>query len=146
MSYQTALLMWAQGYDIDNTTEAIQARRIMGDPLHAQPGLVQYGLDRHRRSTDLVAYVATNDGYLHAFNSLTGQEYFSFVPQELLPNLSTIFDDSASGKSYGLDGDVIPWINDVSHDGTIDTGAGDFVYLYFGQRRGGRNIYSTGRQ
>jgi type IV pilus assembly protein PilY1 len=152
VSYQTALLMWAEGYDILDTTpsnppdnEAIEPRRIMGDPLHAQPALVQYGQigSGSTAKPDLVAYVATNDGYLHAFNSLTGQEDFSFVPQELLPNLSKIFDNNASsGKSYGLDGDVIPWIHDDNHDGAIKASDGDFVYLYFGQRRGGRNIYS----
>jgi type IV pilus assembly protein PilY1 len=146
VSYTTALLMWAEGYDIKNTVlkpdgspanEAIQPRRVMGDPLHSQPALVQYGQigSGSTAQPDLVAYVATNDGYLHAFNSLTGQEYFSFVPQELLPNLDTLFEDSSGvTKVYGLDGDVVPWINDVNKNGTIDSG--DSVYLYVGQRRG----------
>jgi type IV pilus assembly protein PilY1 len=141
VSYRKAVLMWAEGYDFFNTTEAIQARRIMGDPLHAQPGLVQYG-QTGTGDPDLVLYTATNDGYLHAFNSLTGAENFSFVPQELLPNLSVLFDDASSGKTYGLDGDVVHMDIDNNHDGKIDAGAGDKVYLYFGQRRGGRNIYS----
>jgi len=143
VTYQTALLMWARGDDIlDNSPqngEAIEARRVIGDPLHSEPALVQYGLSG--TDPDLVAYVATNDGYLHAFNSLTGQEYFSFVPQELLPNLANIFEDNGvNGKSYGLDGNVVPWINDVNSNGTIESG--DTVYLYVGMRRGGRDLYS----
>nr|MDA3869494.1 PilC/PilY family type IV pilus protein [Gammaproteobacteria bacterium] len=117
----------------------------MGDPLHAEPALVQYGLidpTDPNSDPDLVAYVATNDGYLHAVDSLTGEEYFAFVPQEMLPKLQNIFDDTgATGKAYGLDGNVIAWINDVDRDGTI-SGADDHVYLYFGMRRGGRYMYS----
>jgi type IV pilus assembly protein PilY1 len=144
VSYQKALLMWARGNDIlDNSpqnSEAIEPRRIIGDPLHSEPALVQYG-ETSPGVPDLVAYVATNDGYLHAFNSLTGDEYFSFVPQELLPNLDKIFqDDGVNGKSYGLDGNVVPWINDVDEDGIIE--AGETVYLYVGMRRGGRDMYS----
>lgn len=142
VSYRVALLMWAFGndiLDIDQDGKALEARRIVGDPLHSEPALVQYGKTAGG-DPDLVAYVATNDGYLHAFNSLTGQENYSFVPQELLSNLSKIFDNNGSGKSYGLDGNVVPWINDVDKNGILD--AGDTAYLFVGMRRGGRNIYS----
>ena len=143
VSYRDALLMWARGNDIldvnPKNSEALEARRIVGDPLHSEPALVQYGMSG--TNPDLVAYVATNDGYIHGFDSLTGVENFSFVPQELLPNLSKIFDDNASsGKSYGIDGNVVPWINDINNDGTIN--GSDTVYLYAGMRRGGRDIYS----
>ena len=47
----------------------------------------------------------------------------------------------ASGKSYGLDGSVIPWINDANKYGDLND-ASDHVYLYFGQRRGGSDIFS----
>ncbi len=144
MFYKPVLLLWASGYDIkdvDGDGQSFEARREMGDPLHAEPALVQYGLTGGG-DPDLVAYVATNDGYLHAFDSITGKENFAFVPQEMLPKLQNIFDDTgASGKAYGLDGNVIAWINDEDHDGTI-SGAGEHVYLYFGMRRGGRYIYS----
>ncbi|MCK4705385.1 MAG: pilus assembly protein PilY, partial [Gammaproteobacteria bacterium] len=113
-----------------------------GDPLHAEPGLVQYGMLGDGTTADLVAYVATNDGYLHAFNTSTGVEYFSFIPQEILPKLQYVFDDTgATGKAYGLDGNVMAWINDANGDGDLlDTD--EHVYLYFGMRRGGRYIYS----
>ena len=117
------------------------SRRVVGGPLHGEPALVQYGL-LTGGDADLVAYVATNDGYLHAFNTSTGMEYYSFIPQEILPKLKNIFDDTgATGKAYGLDGNVMAWINDANGDGDLlDTG--EHVYLYFGMRRGGRYIYS----
>jgi type IV pilus assembly protein PilY1 len=145
LSYTEALLAWAYGYDIldeDGDFESIEPRRTMGDPLHAEPALVQYG-ELTNGDPDLVAYVATNDGYLHAVDSISGYEYFAFVPQELLANLDTIFDDSGvTGKSYGLDGNVVPWINDANSDGDLND-SGDHVYLYFGQRRGGNDIFSV---
>ncbi|MCK5002400.1 MAG: hypothetical protein KAS57_05220 [Gammaproteobacteria bacterium] len=141
--YRESLLDWATGIDVfdDNSDSSItDARRVMGDPLHAEPALVQYGLTASDEP-DLVAYVATNDGYLHAFDSITGEEHFAFVPQEMLPKLQNIFEDTGvHGKAYGLDGNVVPWINDENHDGEI--GTGEHVYLYFGMRRGGRYIYS----
>lgn len=143
VSYRIALLKWAFGNDIldtDKDGKALEARRVVGDPLHSEPALVQYG-KTVSGDPDLVAYVATNDGYLHAFDSLTGQENYSFVPQKLLSNLSKIFDNSgSSSKSYGLDGNVVPWINDVNKNGTLETG--DTAYLFVGMRRGGRDIYS----
>ncbi len=53
LAYTEALLAWAYGYDMldeDGDFESIEARRIMGDPLHAEPALVQYGEHRQRRS------------------------------------------------------------------------------------------------
>ncbi|MDH3342589.1 MAG: PilC/PilY family type IV pilus protein, partial [Gammaproteobacteria bacterium] len=142
--YKNAMLFWAGGYDFkdsDGDGNPFEARREMGDPLHAEPALVQYGLTAGGEP-DLVSYVATNDGYLHAFDTITGKENFAFVPQEMLPKLQNIFDDTGiNGKAYGLDGNVVPWINDANKDGTI-SGAGEHIYLYFGMRRGGRYLYS----
>ena len=144
LDYTTFLLAWAWGYDMlddDGDYESMEARRIIGDPLHAEPALVQYG-ELTNGDPDLVAYLATNDGYLHAVDSNTGYEYFSFVPQEMLSNLNNIFENTGVfGKSYGLDGTVVPWMYDGNKDGDLND-AGDHVYLYFGQRRGGSDIFS----
>jgi len=145
LDYTSGLLAWAYGYDMqdkDGNFESLEPRRIIGDPLHAEPALVQYG-ELANGDPDLVSYLATNDGYLQAIDSITGNEYFAFVPQELLANLNNIFEDTGvNGKSYGLDGSVVPWINDANHDGDLKDIGSDHVYLYFGQRRGGNNIYS----
>jgi len=148
--YRETLIDWMRGIDVDDVDEdndTTDARLVMGDPLHAEPGLVQYGVlgtdsdGDGIDDPDLVAYVGTNDGYLHAINSITGAEYFSFIPQEQLLNMNNVFEaTSALGKFYGIDGNIVPWINDIDKDGIIE--AGENVYLYFGQRRGGRDIYS----
>jgi len=138
------LLDWAAGIDVfdqygvkGTTTDA---RLEMGDPLHSEPALIQYG-ETSPGVADLVAYVATNDGYLHAIDADDGKEIFSFVPKELLPNLNILMDNEDANKTYGLDGNVVAWINDVNNDGTI-SGPNEHVYLYIGMRRGGKDIYS----
>lgn len=144
VTYRNGLLKWARGRDVKDANgdnNSFDERRNMGDPLHAEPALVQYG-ELPGNVPDLVAYVATNDGYLHGFDSVTGKENFAFVPQEMLPKLQIIFEDTGIyGKAYGLDGNVVPWINDVNRDGDL-LDAGEHVYLYFGMRRGGKYIYS----
>jgi type IV pilus assembly protein PilY1 len=143
--YRETLLDWAKGLDVfdnfgelDTTTDA---RLEMGDPLHAEPILVQYG-ETSPGVADQVAYVATNDGYLHAIDIDDGTEIFSFVPQELLPKLGIAMEDAGGSKLYGLDGNVVAWSYDKDNDGLISAADGDHIYLYFGTRRGDRNIYS----
>ena len=148
--YRETLIDWASGLDIRDINQdgdLSDARLQAGDPLHAEPALVQYGelsTDSDGdgvNDPDLVGYVATNDGYLHAVNAVDGTEYFSFIPKEKLSNLKVLFEDEGtSPKSYGLDGNVVAWVNDIDKNGTIS--GSDSVYLYFGMRRGGRDIYS----
>lgn len=138
------LLDWAKGLDVfdqyGETGSTTDARLEMGDPLHSEPALVQYG-ESATGVPDLVSYVATNDGYLHAIDTDDGTEIFSFIPQELLPNLNILMENTSTSKTYGLDGNVVAWVNDANNDGTI-SGSDEHVYLYIGMRRGGKNIYS----
>jgi len=143
--YRETLLDWAKGLDVfseygTNINTTTDARLEIGDALHAEPALVQYAGDIS--NPDLVAFVGTNDGYLHAFDVDDGTELFSFVPQELLPKLGTAMESSGGGKLYGLDGNIVAWAYDKDNDGQISAADGDHVYLYFGTRRGDRNIYS----
>jgi len=149
------LIMWARGIDVDDNFGSFDAngnaegngsttdaRTAMGEPLHSQPALVEYG-DGNTSAPNIVAYVATNDGYLHAFDtrSTAGTEKFAFIPKELMPGLKTIYDNSPSnGKQYGLDGNVTAYIKDVDRDGEIETD--DQVIIYVGNRRGGQNYYA----
>ena len=138
-----ALLDWAAGIDVldsDGDDDITDPREVMGDPLHSQPGIVQYG--ETAGVADLVAFVATNDGYLHAIDANSGEELWAFIPQELLPLLNTNLENKdGTPKGYGLDGDVVAWVDDVGEDGTITPGT-DRVILYIGQRRGGKKIYA----
>ncbi|RDH82587.1 MAG: hypothetical protein DIZ80_09895 [endosymbiont of Galathealinum brachiosum] len=144
---KTNLIMWARGIDInddDSDGSTTDARREMGDPLHSQPALVEY-FDGDTTDPAVAAFVATNDGYLHAFDTRTAtssnaRELFAFIPKELLPGLNTIYTNTSSSKQYGLDGNVTAYVNDVDKDGVIETG--DRVIIYVGMRRGGQNYYA----
>ena len=111
----------------------------MGDPLHSRPAAVVYG--GTAASPEAVIFTATNDGYLHAIDARNGRELWSYVPKELLSNMSRLYADTAmTFKLYGLDGDIVPVVRDKNGDGTIDPLDGDFVIIIFGMRRGG-SIY-----
>jgi type IV pilus assembly protein PilY1 len=137
------LIRWARGEDLLNEDNnlATTVRKAMGDPLHSQPAAVVYG--GTQANPDVVIYTATNDGYLHAFAGDSGVELWSFIPKALLSNLTRLyFDPNSKYKQYGLDGNVVPVIKDVDHDGIIEPVDGDFVQLVFGMRRGGKTFYS----
>lgn len=137
------LIRWARGEDLldeDNNPDT-QIRYAMGDPLHSQPAAVVYGGDEE--DPDVVVFTATNDGYLHAIDGGDGSELWSFIPKELLPNLSRLyFDPSSNYKNYGIDGDVVPVVRDANNNGIVDQDGEDFVYLIFGLRRGGSGYYA----
>lgn len=136
------LIEWARGVDIkdEDNDPATLARYAMGDTLHSQPAAVVYG--NGGGTQDIVVFNATNDGYLHAINADTGIELWSFLPYELLDNLTDLyFNENVDYKTYGLDGSVVPVVYDKDQDGIIEPIDNDFVYLVFGMRRGGDNYY-----
>ncbi|MGH8166580.1 MAG: pilus assembly protein PilY, partial [Woeseiaceae bacterium] len=137
------LIRWMRGEDIRNEDfdPSTTVRNVMGDPLHSQPAAVVYG--GSPSSPDVVVFTGTNDGYLHAVDGDTGQELWSFVPKELLNDMNRLFFDPKSNfKHYGIDGNIVPVINDRDGDGNIEPGDDDFVYLLFGMRRGGSSFYA----
>lgn len=139
---RTALLQWARGLDVkdeDGDGDTSESRRSMGDPLHSEPVLVTYGGDA--QNPDISIFLATNEGFLHAFDS-DGTERFAFIPQELLPNLNAFFvDPGGITRVYGLDGPITVWI-EGGDDGAVNA-PGDHAYLYVAMRRGGNRIYSV---
>jgi len=141
------LILWARGVDVrdeDGDGETTDARRSMGDPLHARPAIVSYGGSAANPDPeDIVVFVPTNDGFLHAVDARTGRELWAFIPQELLGRLADLYRDPAvASRTYGLDGDVRVLRFDADQDGAIDPSAGDKVWIYFGMRRGGRHYYA----
>jgi type IV pilus assembly protein PilY1 len=142
--YRIDLMNWTRGLDledIDSDGLTTDERQQLGDPLHSKPILVTYG--GTSASPDITLFFTTNEGFLHGIDPATGAEVFSFIPEELLPNLDTFKQNVGStNHPYGLDGSIIAWVNDVNDDNQIDASAGDHVYLYFGMRRGGRNYYA----
>ena len=135
------MIRWMRGediadFDLDPTTTV---RNQMGDPLHAQPAAIVYG--GVPNNPDVVVYAATNDGYLHAIDGDTGVELWSFVPKELLGNMSSLFFDARSKyKRYGIDGNIVPVVADRNNDGIVN--GTDFVYILFGMRRGGDTLFA----
>ena len=121
------------------------ARRHMGDMLHSEPVIVTYAkaLDATDSSvaTSKVQYIfaATNEGYLHAFDSTTGAEKFAFMPKELLKNIQPQFTGQGP-HLYGIDGSISYHHEDGGVQGVVD--GSDTVTIYFGMRRGGRSYYA----
>ncbi|HKQ81512.1 MAG TPA: PilC/PilY family type IV pilus protein, partial [Steroidobacteraceae bacterium] len=144
---RSVLINWARGDedgDVVNTTSDV--RNEMGDPLHSQPAVVIYGASGSSTTdklNDAVVYVATNDGYLHAFDVMSGTELWAYVPQELLPDLKVLHADAVtSTKHYSLDGDVRVLKYDVDGDGVVEPSDNDRVFLFFSQGRGGSRYYA----
>jgi len=135
------VIRWARGEDLRNEDNnlATNVRYAMGDPLHSQPAAIVYG--GTPANPDIVVFSATNDGYLHAINGNTGEELWSFIPKELLSNMTRLyFDPNSKYKQYGIDGNVVPIVKDANKNGIVD--GADFVYLVFGLRRGGNSYYA----
>jgi len=128
-SLRTEVLKWARGLDMrDSDDDGVleESRRAMGDPLHAQPVVVDYS------DTDSVIFVATNQGFLHSFDTDNGNENFAIMPAELLPNLKEFyFDVDSTNHVYGLDGHMV----------VRRTSSGRII-LYVGMRRGGDSYYA----
>jgi len=144
---RTQLLDWTVGFDLRDSNvdgQTTDARRQMGDPIHGKPAVVIYGGTAATPDIDdAVVYTPTNDGYLHAINTKTGAELWSFIPPELLANLVNLYqDDPTSSKHYALDGDVRAFKLDVNQNGIVEPADGDKVWIFFGMGRGGDHVYA----
>jgi type IV pilus assembly protein PilY1 len=143
-NFRSDLLSWINGVDVldeDEDGNDTELRKYVGDPLHSRPALITYG--GTTASPDTVAYFGTNEGFIHAVDVDDGSEIFSFMPQELLPNIKDIMANQGTpaDHKYGVDGTITPWVYDSNGDNDLED-SGDFVYLYTGMRRGGNNYYA----
>lgn len=130
-AYREQLLDFARGYQADGT-----ARKHMGDVMNSRPVVMDYGTGKS------VVLVGSNEGFLHAFDSGTGQEEWAFMPASLLKNIQTFYQNSLPKQHvYGVDGRLTLKIDDVNHDGKVQKADGDKAYVFFGMRRGGRAYY-----
>ena len=127
---QNNLLSFIQGYEADGTT----ARHHMGDIVHSKPVVVSYAGERR-------VFVGTNEGYLHSFDTKTGEEKFAFMPEVLMKNIDIQYRNDASDKHVsGVDGEITVWVQDKNQNAQVDKG--EKVYLFFGLRRGGKAYYA----
>jgi len=152
---RNTLINWARGDadGLDTTTDDF--RFAMGDPIHSQPAVVIYANSAAATATnatlqekvnDALVFVATNDGYLHAIDVVTGIERWSFIPKEMLGTLKSLYIDApnpsaGTTKHYSLDGDIRVLQYDSNNDGKIDV-TEDRVILYVSQGRGGDSYYA----
>lgn len=140
------VILWARGIDVkdeDADGDRTEARRGMGDPLHARPAVAVYGgTPASPDARDAVVFVPTNDGFLHAVEGQTGRELWAFIPRELLPRLRELYRNPVvARRTHGLDGDLRVLRFDADGDGVVQHSQGDRVWIYFGMRRGGRHYY-----
>lgn len=135
------VLKWARGIDINDEDldgSTVDVRSHMGDPMHAKPVILNYGAGSN---TDTTIFMATNEGMLHAVEHENGTELYSFIPEELLPNLNKFYENQQSTRHpYGLDGDLTVWHDDTNGNVVVD--GNEKAYLFVGMRRGGNLYYA----
>ncbi len=134
---------WIRGKDTENEDgdASTDTRYVMGDPLHSKPVAITYG--DVSGTPDVTLYVGTNSGAIHAINSSTGAETFAYIPEDILPLQADLRANVGSRRHiYGMDGSITPWVHDNLNDGISTSDPLDFVYIYSGMRRGGRNYYA----
>ncbi|UUY10140.1 pilus assembly protein PilY [Pseudomonas sp. J452] len=165
---RTQLINWIRGLNDDATP-----RKAVGDPLHSVPRLVTYKCTEFTDTNlttcktgkeDQTAFLGTNEGLVHAFNTNDGSEQMAYMPEALLGNIKHLKlneeSTSLNPRKYGMDNTVSVWVNDVNKNGVIYGGrdpalsaqvgqvnggglnTGEFVYAYATMGRGGRNLYS----
>jgi type IV pilus assembly protein PilY1 len=136
------LLAWALGEDVrdEDGNPLTTQRNQMGDPLHSRPAVVVYGADADAART--VAFIGTNEGYVHAIDGADGGELWAFLPREKLTDLARLYGNAkAADKHYGVDGNMQTVVIDENGNGVVDA-ATDRIYLVFGMRRGGGTYYA----
>ncbi len=137
------LLDWARGYT--DATRADTRDWILGDMLHSRPLVLNYGARGSftTASPDIRMVVGTNAGFLHMFRNDTGAESWAFFPKELAAVLDSRRDNVAGARNvYAIDSPPVSYSVDLNNDGTIDSAAGDKLYVFFGLRRGGKAYYA----
>lgn len=136
---------------------------VMGDILHSKPLIINYNsyifTEDNEADTAVnktMIFVGSNDGMLHAFRDADGQEMWSFIPDNIIPELKEL---TSGSHPYYMDSSPVAYIYDKDGDGNIgpvaetmtgdidpfsvtDNGQDDKVILLFGQRRGGNAYYA----
>ena len=133
---------WVRGkdiFDVDGDGSTNDEHHQFGDPLHVRPTPVIYG--GTAAAPDMVVYVSTNDGVMHAIDPDDGSELWSFIPERLLDRLYDLYTDNLSPqKQYGLDGEISIHIH--NDDGVPGISGPEKVLMFFGMRRGGTTYFA----
>ena len=142
-----------EGYVPNDIDKLYRARKaVLGDIVNSQPLYVRKAAFSYNdtgysafatsvASRTPMAYVAANDGMLHAFyattDALGGEEAWSFIPRAVLPRLYKLADTNyAQLHEYYVDGRPI-------RDDVFDTVSGTWkTILVGGLNKGGRGYYA----
>jgi len=143
----TTLVNFLRGQDpVDKDGMRLYRERdkVLGDFIHSQPiyvknppfGFLDDGYAAYKQtSRDAIVYAAANDGMLHAFDALTGEERWAYIPPMVLPDLWQLANkDYADRHRYYLDGQII--VADVKIDKDWKT------ILIGAMGKGGRGYYA----
>jgi type IV pilus assembly protein PilY1 len=163
------LIRFARGWDVDLDTDMdadVDKRDWwQSDPLHNRPLAFNYGARPGYAADrpDIRVIVAGNDGVVQMIRdgrksdgSEDGVEAWAFLPREFVPlqkrllqGTLGLYDPGVPDDPpheplhpYAMDGAPIALVIDNDRDGTIETDDNDQVYLYMGQRRGGKRYYA----
>ena len=136
------LIEWVLGRDVNDEDDepSTTNRWPFADPLHSSPVVVSYGGTLSAPVDKL--FVGTNEGGVRMINGATGEEEWSFLPQVMLDDQETLMANPINPHIYGLDGVPVFRNYDADRDGKIEPADGDYVHMFIGMRRGGRNLYA----
>ncbi len=138
--HRAELIRFIRGEKFSTDKNGYVQRKHMGDMMHSDPAVVTYdeNFESSGKKGGQVLYIGTNEGYLHAFDTITGEELFAFMPELLLKNIDRQYKNINTDKHvYGVDGPITVWNKLDPHDATKNK-----HYIYFGLRRGGRAYYA----
>ncbi|PVZ70444.1 pilus assembly protein [Pelagibaculum spongiae] len=128
-----------EDYDQDKDVEELH--QTMGGIVHSNLVVANYGANIQNAKP--ILFSATSDGFLHAFNAVTGQEEYVFIPKELLPQVNTVRENQESDeRPHGIDGQLTTWYSDLDGNGYFNKGDASDLYLLFGLRRSGETYYA----
>jgi type IV pilus assembly protein PilY1 len=135
------IVAWALGHDAfdqDADGDRDEARPALGDPGLAAPRVLRYAPGGPAR-----AFVASQDGLLHAVDADTGREAWAYLPKLLLPRLAGLVAEYPGvARRHGIDGPLtLAWYDD-DHDGRIVTADGDRAWLLAGLGRSGTGYFA----
>jgi type IV pilus assembly protein PilY1 len=128
------LINFVRGIDAydDNRNGLTDDKRdwMLGSFLHSRPYVIHYGPNASDRT---VIFAGSNDGMLHAFDDLGGEELWGFIPPCLLGRLSELHTET---PGIFVDGSPKAY---VAYDAS---GYVTKAILIFGLRRGGNYYYA----
>ncbi len=146
-SKRNDVVNWAIGWDsldLNENTLVNENNHYIADSLHTGPLMVNYWKSRSDAGVPSrdVLFTASNLGVIHAIDPITGAQYWSYTPEELLPNLLAFNEErlDINDHNYGMDGPLSFYRKkETVSSSSITLNKG---YLYASQRRGGSGIFA----